>query len=284
MSLGLPGLAVFHKKEPFPTPGPPGPPFQPTSAANGLSVDPGTGQIVLGVSDGSGLPDANLLDSRLIPMIDNLLTFEMTNGGTAECLFIINAVAGQIDMTNDLTAAFPPLQVQWVFSNVGGPNEAGIVGLDNNGTMFFRSIDDNAVPTGFGFFKWILNTIGGGDVEGMRLTAAGTLLIGDPIGADNGRTLQVNGQVSIATDFTEALDFPNTLAFTSSDISTALAIGALPGDAVFLGVGPASVLPNSCFTAWVSAADTVTIRFNNYSAAPQDPPPGNFKISVVKLT
>lgn len=79
---------------------------------------------------------------------------------------------------------------------------------------------------------------------------------------------------------TAPLDFPNTLTLTSSDLTIALT-GAALGDVVLLGVPNASVLPDSCYTAWVSAANTVTVRFNNYSAAPQDPASGTFRVSVV---
>jgi hypothetical protein len=78
------------------------------------------------------------------------------------------------------------------------------------------------------------------------------------------------------------LDFPNTLAQTSSDL-TAAVTGARSGDAVLLGVPNAAVNANSSYTAWVSANDTVTIRFNNYSVAAINPASGTFKIAVVRL-
>ena len=52
--------------------------------------------------------------------------------------------------------------------------------------------------------------------------------------------------------------------------------GAAAGDAVFLGVPNGSVNANSAVTAWVSAANTVTVRFNNYSAGNIDPANGTF--------
>ncbi len=80
---------------------------------------------------------------------------------------------------------------------------------------------------------------------------------------------------------TAALDFPNTAAQLSSDLTIALT-GAALGDVVLLGVPNAAVLPDSCFTAWVSSANTVTVRFNNYSAGAQDPASGTFRVSIVK--
>jgi hypothetical protein len=80
---------------------------------------------------------------------------------------------------------------------------------------------------------------------------------------------------------TAVLDFPNTNAQLSADLTIALT-GAADGDVVLLGVPNASILPDSCYTAWVSAANTVTVRFNNYSAGAQNPASGTFRVSVVK--
>lgn len=80
---------------------------------------------------------------------------------------------------------------------------------------------------------------------------------------------------------TAALNFPNTAAQSSSDLTIALA-GAADGDVVALGVPIASLAADSCYTAFVSAANTVTVRFNNYSAGAIDPAPGTFRVSVLK--
>lgn len=79
-----------------------------------------------------------------------------------------------------------------------------------------------------------------------------------------------------------SLDFPSTNAGTNSDLTITL-IGAVAGDIVVLGTPNSSVSNNSCYTAWVSAANTVTVRFNNYgSIAAVDPASGNFKVSILK--
>jgi hypothetical protein len=77
------------------------------------------------------------------------------------------------------------------------------------------------------------------------------------------------------------LDFGNTSAQNSSDL-TITVTGVSDGDVVSLGVPNASVNANTCFTAWVSATDTVTVRFNNYSSGAIDPASGTFKIKVFK--
>jgi hypothetical protein len=80
---------------------------------------------------------------------------------------------------------------------------------------------------------------------------------------------------------TAVLAFPLTATLSSSDLTVAVA-GAAVGDAVSLGADNAAVLPNSCYTAWVSAAGVVSVRFNNYSVAGQTPAAGTFRVSVTK--
>ncbi|MBK7883525.1 MAG: hypothetical protein IPJ81_06800 [Chitinophagaceae bacterium] len=78
-----------------------------------------------------------------------------------------------------------------------------------------------------------------------------------------------------------SLNFPNTLAQTSSDL-TITVTGAVNGDSVSLGVPNGAVNANSCYTAWVSAANTVTVRFSNYSALAINPLGATFKVTVIK--
>ena len=80
---------------------------------------------------------------------------------------------------------------------------------------------------------------------------------------------------------TSALNFAATAAQSSSDM-TVTVTGAADGDAVSLGVPNSAVSANSAYTAWVSATDTVTIRFNNYSSGSVNPAAGTFRISVIK--
>jgi hypothetical protein len=81
---------------------------------------------------------------------------------------------------------------------------------------------------------------------------------------------------------TSTLNFSSTAAGTSADL-TITVIGAADGDAVALGVPGSSTLSNGCFSAWVSAANTVTIRFTNNDAANAlDPASGTFRVSVLK--
>jgi hypothetical protein len=93
-----------------------------------------------------------------------------------------------------------------------------------------------------------------------------------------------DGQISlepIALSNSATLDFGSTSAQSSADL-TITVTGAADGDVVSLGVPNASVNANTNYTAWVSAANTVTVRFNNYSSGAVDPASGTFKVKVFK--
>jgi len=81
---------------------------------------------------------------------------------------------------------------------------------------------------------------------------------------------------------TATLDFGNTAAGTVSDL-TITVTGAADGDAVSVGAPNGSTVANGSFTAWVSSANTVTVRFaNNSLVTAYDPASGTFRVSVVK--
>jgi hypothetical protein len=77
------------------------------------------------------------------------------------------------------------------------------------------------------------------------------------------------------------LNFPSTTTLLSADL-TITVTGAADGDVVSLGVPNAAVNANTSYSAWVSAANTVTVRFNNYSSGTVDPASGSFKVFVTK--
>jgi hypothetical protein len=81
---------------------------------------------------------------------------------------------------------------------------------------------------------------------------------------------------------TAALNFGNTLAQTSADLTISLT-GASEGDVVQLAVPSAAVNADSNYTAWVSSADTITVRFNNYSVGAINPASGTFRVAVTKF-
>jgi len=51
---------------------------------------------------------------------------------------------------------------------------------------------------------------------------------------------------------------------------------------VVLGITNAAVTAGTDYKAWVSSANTVTVRFINNSGIDIDPPSRNFRISIIK--
>lgn len=95
--------------------------------------------------------------------------------------------------------------------------------------------------------------------------------------------IAVNGPpVEAILSVVATLDFPNTAAQTSSDLTIAVE-GAQAGDPVFLGVPNGSVNANSDFAAWVSATGVVSVRFSNYSAGAINPASGTFTVVIFHL-
>ncbi|GEC77524.1 hypothetical protein [Flavobacterium aquatile] len=83
------------------------------------------------------------------------------------------------------------------------------------------------------------------------------------------------------------IDFGNRASENSNPLTqTITVIGAQPGDPVILGLPNAVMNSNSerhaHYMAWVSAVDTVTIKFSNPTSADIDPDSGTFKVSVVR--
>ena len=76
------------------------------------------------------------------------------------------------------------------------------------------------------------------------------------------------------------LNFGSVSAQSYEDL-TITVTGAAAGSAVALGVPTASVTAGIAFTAWVSAADTVTVRAHNYTGGALNPGSGNFKAVIV---
>jgi hypothetical protein len=75
------------------------------------------------------------------------------------------------------------------------------------------------------------------------------------------------------------LDFPSTGAHSSSDL-TITVTGAAVGDIVILGTPVQDI--DGTFTAFVSTANTVTVRYNHYGSGNTNPASGTFKVYVIK--
>lgn len=75
------------------------------------------------------------------------------------------------------------------------------------------------------------------------------------------------------------LDFGSITNATSADLTVAVT-GAAVGDPVILGL-PAAMVTGLVFNAFVSAANVVTVRASNITAAPINPASGSFTVIVL---
>lgn len=78
------------------------------------------------------------------------------------------------------------------------------------------------------------------------------------------------------------LDFPGIIGSASADLNITVT-GAAVGDIVLLGVPNVAISATSSYSAWVSSANTVTVRFSNGALlTPENPASGTFKVRVIK--
>lgn len=122
-------------------------------------------------------------------------------------------------------------------------------------------------------------TIDAGTIGGSQLASsgvvAGTYAMATVEVDQDGRVLNASGGVYSTT---AVLDFPATTAGSTQDLTVAVA-GATDGDAVSIGVPNGSATTGMYF-GWVSATNTVTIRFYNPTAGSINPTSGTFKVKV----
>jgi hypothetical protein len=109
-------------------------------------------------------------------------------------------------------------------------------------------------------------------------TSANEVFVMNSAGTENILT----GTVTNQFQGSGTLDFGNTLANTNS-VLTITVTGAADGDPVALGVPNASIIGGTCYTAWISSANTVSVSFNNYTTGAKDPASGTFKVLVYKV-
>lgn len=81
---------------------------------------------------------------------------------------------------------------------------------------------------------------------------------------------------------TATVDIGSTLTLVSTDSTAITVTGARLGDPVILGCETAFVA-NYVWTAFVSAADAVVVRFTNATAGTIDPGSVTFHVGVVKM-
>jgi hypothetical protein len=95
-------------------------------------------------------------------------------------------------------------------------------------------------------------------------------------------TFPTSGTLAARITATATLNFGSTAAGAKSDLTMTLT-GAAVGEAVVLGVPNGSVPANGAFFAWVSASNTITVRYaNNSLLTSYDPASGSFTATIVR--
>ena len=158
---------------------------------------------------------------------------------------------------------------------------------------FFSSYNLFQSPTGIGFIRtgdttaWLTLANGTASLPPLKLKS------GTNVSSPTSGNIEFNGTNLFFTPSTTrhtvnhgltgsaTLNFPSTSTNISADL-TITVTGAADGDVVSLGVPNAAVNANTSYSAWVSAANTVTVRFNNYSSGTVDPASASFKVFVTK--
>jgi len=81
---------------------------------------------------------------------------------------------------------------------------------------------------------------------------------------------------------TATLNFPSTGAGSSNTLTITIT-GAADGDIVEIGIPNGSMIATGTYTAYVSSANTITIRFTNNNAfSSLDPASGTFRAAIIK--
>lgn len=100
-----------------------------------------------------------------------------------------------------------------------------------------------------------------------------------PVVSDNGFVVGSGATVSKLLSASAALDFGSISAAAQADL-TITVTGAAAGDEVILAL-PAAPAAGIVFNAFVSAANTVTVRASNISAAPVNPASATYGVIVL---
>lgn len=230
MGLGTTAISTNAKKE---IPGPPSPPFDPSSADNGLSVNNASGRIVLGNDLGDIAAPAQLLSDRDIQMEDS--------GGNQYRIFLTSLFAAVQTAVSGYSLEILGQDNTTPSITVGGGNNVNaeialIAGtgsaVDINMQATSGTVSHNMV-CGNDSLQWLVDGSGailfgisdfGIPITVMQFyTATQTMQLGSPQVAANGATVQIAGTLnrrylrsSKGANYNVDRDTDSDLMFTNS--------------------------------------------------------------------
>lgn len=198
---------------------------------------------------------------------------QMTLSTSGDLSVTADILAGDDIYAGDTTTSY----IGWSGSRAlfGSPSTGVITLLDQNANNFnrlqfggttasFPSIKRNGTAINIR----LADDSADAPLTASNLTASGTVTIGGGIA------------IQKVLSATATLDFDLT-AVTVHDL-TITVTGAALGDVVSVGVPHGSVTTTASYTAWVSAADTVTVRCKT-AAIGENPASGTFRVMVTKF-
>lgn len=133
------------------------------------------------------------------------------------------------------------------------------------------TLNDAALTSG----RVSFSTTNGRQTDSSALTFAGSTLTATQLQIGTGAT--VTGHLT----GTGTLNF-GSIAAGANEILTITVTGSADGDVVMIGVPNGSMTAGLVFTAWVSAANTVSVQCYNSTAGALDPASGTFRASVIR--
>ncbi len=263
------------------------------NSSNGATAANTANKIVL--RDGAGGFAAGTIVANLTGNVTGNITGTaggLTAAGWASPGVIGNTAANAgnfttIGATSQGTGTFTAL------NSTSGAINATTIGATTAGSGVFTALSSTsgtlnattigATTAGAGTFTALNSTSGALNATTIGATTAGSGAF-TTVSASTSATIGGGTPILKVLSSTATLDFPATAFGTNSDLTVTLT-GAALGDVVTLGVpNAAATSANTCYTAWVSAANTITVRFNNYSVATAyDPASAVFRVSVIQF-
>jgi hypothetical protein len=251
------------------------------TAGTAISIDSGAGTTTIGDVNGAG-------NGTILTLNDSISTTSI-NGNTAINIRtggLLTADEGNgfgliVDGTNNLTTLGK-------FGNniyIRFDNSGQTAALQADGGISFNSITAitftgspvtpltaGGISLGSNALPFSSQFIGAAATNNIQLTGTAT-------GARVATLPDQTGTVGILLTNSATLDFGNVATIGCEDL-TITVTGAALSDTVSLGVPNASIVANSNYTAWVSSANTVTVRF--CALVSGNPASGTFKVDVWK--
>lgn len=159
--------------------------------------------------------------------------------------------------------------------------------LRGNGTIYTSSTATFADTYASGVVLWASTA---NTVAGMVPTISG-VMVSDAFANPSFQTSPVLPPITIGADGTQikkiysasaTLDFGSTASHSQTDL-TITVTGAAANDPVALSVPSGAYGVQGVYSAFVSSANTVTVRYSNYTAGSLDPGSGTFRVVVFRF-